>query len=197
MISIIFATNNANKLRELRQIVGDRYLIRGLAETGCHEDIPEDADTLEGNALAKARWVHRRFHCACFADDTGLEVDILDGAPGVHSARYAGGEGHDSQANMQLLLDNLRDVPAAQRTARFRTVIAFIDEDGTEHLFHGKVEGSIATEPHGDGGFGYDPVFIPRGWDRSFAQTSPEEKNAISHRGRAVRQFSNWLTANK
>lgn len=191
---IVFATNNAHKLSELRAIVGDRLDILSLNDINCHEDIPEDAPTIAGNAIDKARWVCSRYGLACFADDTGLEVDALDGAPGVHSARYAPGVGHDSAANTALLLHNLAAVPAARRTARFRTVIALIYPDaaaadgfGEPLTFEGVVEGSIAEAPRGDGGFGYDPVFIPEGDTRSFAEYAPDEKNAISHRGRATR----------
>lgn len=194
--NIVFATNNAHKLEELREIVGGRLNVLSLSEIGCHDDIPEDAPTLEGNALTKARWVRERYHVSCFADDTGLEVDALGGAPGVHSARYAGGAGHDAAANTARLLRELADIPAP-RTARFRTVIAYIDPDGREHLFHGKVEGEILTAPAGDGGFGYDPVFRPKGWTRSFAQASPDEKNAVSHRGNAVRAFTAFLLSDK
>lgn len=181
---IVFATNNAHKLSELRQIVGDRYEILSLADIDCHDDIPETADTLEGNALQKARWVKERYGYDCFADDTGLEVEALDGAPGVHSARYAPGEGHDAAANTALLLKNMEG--KENRTARFRTVIALI-KDGKTQMFEGIVKGCILTVPRGEGGFGYDPVFQPEGWDKSFAEASAEEKNAVSHRGRATR----------
>lgn len=193
MKRLIFATNNQHKLSELRQIVNGRFEVSGLEEIGCTEDIPEDADTLQGNALAKARWVAQRYGTPCFADDTGLEVDALGGAPGVHSARYASGPGHDAKANTELLLNNLQDVPMSQRTARFRTVIAYIDDAGAEYLFTGVVEGCILTEPHGAGGFGYDPVFRPEGWDISFAEATAEQKNAVSHRGRATAAFVDFL----
>ena len=197
MKELVFATNNAHKLEELRRIAGEGFRILSLSDIGCHDDIPEDADTIAGNALAKARWVANRYRCACFADDTGLEVDAVGGAPGVHTARYAGGDGHDSQANMALLLKNLAGIPAGERTARFRTVIALIDENGAEHCFHGICEGSILTQKQGEAGFGYDPVFLPQGCDRSFAQLSPDEKNAISHRGRAARQFLAFINSDK
>lgn len=197
MEEIVFATNNQHKLRELRQIVGDRINILSLNDIGCHDDIPENEPTLRGNALAKARWVAERYGKSCFADDTGLEVDALDGAPGVHSARYAGGEGHDAAANTALLLRNLQGVPAPQRTARFRTVIALIRPAGAEPIFFdGTVEGHILSAPDGDGGFGYDPVFQPTGWTCSFAQATAEQKNAISHRGRATRALLQHLLAN-
>jgi XTP/dITP diphosphohydrolase len=191
MQEIVFATNNNHKLSELRRIVGDRFKILSLAEIGCHDDIPETADTLEGNALMKARYVKERYGYDCFADDTGLMVDALGGAPGVYSARYAG-PGHDSAANMALLLENLRGV--TDRKARFVTVIALI-LDGVEKTFTGKVEGEILTAPEGDGGFGYDPVFRPEGHDATFALMSPDDKNAISHRGRATALLVEYLNS--
>lgn len=191
MQEIVFATNNNHKLSELRRIVGDRFKILSLAEIGCHDDIPETADTLEENALMKARYVKERYGYDCFADDTGLMVDALGGAPGVYSARYAG-PGHDSAANMALLLENLRGV--TDRKARFVTVIALI-LDGVEKTFTGKVEGEILTAPEGDGGFGYDPVFRPEGHDATFALMSPDDKNAISHRGRATALLVEYLNS--
>ncbi|MCM1162898.1 MAG: non-canonical purine NTP diphosphatase [Muribaculaceae bacterium] len=190
MQEIVFATNNAHKLDEIRRIVGDGIQIRSLAEIGCHEDIPETADTLEGNALQKARYVKEHYGYDCFADDTGLMVDALGGAPGVYSARYAG-PNHDSVANMKLLLENLKGI--TDRKARFVTVIALL-ADGEEHTFTGCVEGEILTAPDGDGGFGYDPVFRPEGEAVSFARMSPEAKNAISHRGRATALLTRYLT---
>lgn len=196
----VFATNNVHKLSELRDIVGGRLDILSLNDINCHDDIPEDADTLAGNAIAKARWVCSRYGLPCFADDTGLEVDALDGAPGVRSARYAPGAGHDAAANTALLLHNLQGVPDCRRTARFRTVIALIYPDdkaadgcGEPLTFDGRVEGRILTAPQGDGGFGYDPVFAPEGDTRSFAQYTPEQKNAVSHRGRATRALLEHL----
>jgi XTP/dITP diphosphohydrolase len=191
MKTIVFATNNKHKLDELRQIVGDKLNILSLNDIDCHDDIPENEPTLQGNALAKARWVKDRYGYNCFADDTGLEVDTLNGAPGVFSARYAG-DGHDSQANMRLLLQNLTNVPMEQRTAHFTTVIALIIDNDT-HFFEGKVEGHILTEPHGEGGFGYDPVFRPIGWTETFAEATADQKNAISHRGRATRKLLDFL----
>lgn len=187
---IVFATNNAHKLEEARALAGDSFEILSLAEIGCHDDIPETADTLEGNALIKARWVKDRYGYDCFADDTGLMVDALDGAPGVYSARYAGPE-CDAVGNMRLLLRNLEGV--ADRHARFVTVIALILGELTE-IFTGSVEGDIATEPHGTNGFGYDPVFIARESGLPFAEMSAEAKNAISHRGRAMRGLIEFLT---
>lgn len=192
---IVFATNNAHKLQELRQIAGPALTILSLNDIDCHDDIPEDADTLQGNAIAKALWVSSKYGYRCFADDTGLEVDALDGAPGVHSARFAPGDGHDSQANMRLLLEKMQNVPTADRTARFRTVIALIDPKDPDSVecFEGIVEGHITTEAHGDSGFGYDPVFRPTGWDKTFGEASPQEKNAISHRARATAKLMKRL----
>lgn len=186
---IIFATNNAHKLSEVQAVLGDRFRLVTLAECGIAEEIPEDAPTLEGNALQKARYVHERTGADCFADDTGLEVDALDGAPGVHSARYAT-DGHDFAANNRLLLRNLAG--AADRSAHFRTVIALI-LDGREYLFEGRVDGRIAESEAGCGGFGYDPLFVPEGFDKTFAEMGADEKNAISHRGRAVRRLVEFL----
>ena len=189
MQEIVFATNNKHKLSELRRIVGDRFKVLSLDDIGCHEDIPETADTLEGNALMKARYVREHYGYDCFADDTGLMVDALDGAPGVYSARYAG-PGHDSAANMALLLENMKGQTV--RTARFVTVIALI-LDGVEKTFTGKVEGEILETPEGDGGFGYDPVFRPEESEISFALMTPDAKNAISHRGRATAKLVEYL----
>ena len=189
MKKIVFATNNLHKLEELRRIVGSRFEVLSLNDIGCHDDIPETADTLEGNALQKARFIKEHYGYDCFADDTGLMVDALGGAPGVFSARYAG-PAHDSQANMRLLLSNLRD--HSDRKARFVTVIALLI-NGEEHLFKGTVEGSILSEPDGDGGFGYDPIFLPDEATVSFARMGADEKNAISHRGRVTRQLIDFL----
>lgn len=189
------ATNNAHKLEEVRQILGEGFTVKGLRDIGCTEDIPETADTLEGNALQKARYVHEHYGVDCFADDTGLEVDALDGAPGVFTARFGAmngyGESHDAEANIQCLLDKLEE--AETRTARFRTVIALI-QHGEEHLFEGIVEGEILPQCAGEGGFGYDPVFAPIEADGlAFAQMSAEAKNAISHRGRATQKLVEHL----
>ncbi|MDE5752164.1 MAG: non-canonical purine NTP diphosphatase [Duncaniella sp.] len=189
MQELVFATNNAHKLEELRRITGDKFTILSLSDIGCHEDIPETADTLEGNARQKARFVKEKYGYDCFADDTGLMVDALGGAPGVYSARYAG-PGHDSRANMALLLANLEG--ETHRSARFVTCICLI-KDGEEHIFEGRVEGEILTAPQGDAGFGYDPVFRPAESDRSFALMSADEKNAISHRGRATSALLDYL----
>lgn len=190
--TLVFATNNAHKLEELRQIVGSNITILSLADIGCHDDIPETHDSLEGNALEKALWVKTRYGYDCFADDTGLEVTSLGGVPGVRSARYAG-PGHDSAANMDLLLANMAG--KIDRTARFRTVIALI-EGSQSRLFEGVVEGHILEQPAGTAGFGYDPVFRPFGWDKTFAEASAQEKNQISHRGVAVRKLIDYLINN-
>lgn len=191
-MKLVFATNNRHKLDEVRAIVGDRVEVLSLNDIGCHDDIPETADTLQGNALIKARYIHEKFGVDCFADDTGLEVEALDGAPGVYSARYAGKE-CDSEANMQKLLQNLTG--KSNRNAQFRTVIALIIK-GEEKLFNGIVKGTITEEKRGDSGFGYDPVFIPEGFSESFAQMSGEMKNSISHRYRATLELSNYLKEN-
>ena len=187
---LVFATNNAHKLDEIRAILGDEIEIVSLADIGCHTDIPETADTLEGNALQKARYVYEHYHCDCFADDTGLEVEALDGAPGVHTARYAYPDRHDPEANTRKLLDALKE--KSSRRAQFRTVIALI-LNGEEHLFDGRVEGSIATEKRGTEGFGYDPVFIPEDSGKTFAELGVEAKNRISHRARAVAHLCEFL----
>ncbi len=188
-MKILFATNNAHKLQEVQQILGADYLLVTPHQCGVDEEIPEEQETLEGNALQKARYLFERTGLDCFADDTGLEVAALNGAPGVHSARYAT-SGHDFAANMRLLLHNLEGVE--DRSARFRTVVALI-LGGQEYLFEGEVRGTIMQEPAGEGGFGYDPVFRPEGYDLSFAEMAPEEKNRISHRGRAVAKLAAFL----
>ena len=198
MKEIIMATNNAHKLEEVRQILGDEFLVRGLAEIGCNEDIPETADTLEGNALQKARYVHDHYGVDCFADDTGLEVTALKGGPGVYTARFGAmngyGESHDADANIQCLLDKLEETE--DRSARFRTVVALV-QNGEEHLFEGIVEGNILRQKVGEGGFGYDPVFAPIEADGlAFAQMPAEDKNAISHRGRAIMKLVEFLKSN-
>ena len=191
-MKLVFATNNIHKLDEVRAIVGDRVEVLSLNDIGCHDDIPETADTLQGNALIKARYIYEKFGVDCFADDTGLEVEALDGAPGVYSARYAGEE-CDSEANMKKLLQNLTG--KSNRNAQFRTVIALIIK-GEEKLFNGIVKGTITEEKRGDSGFGYDPVFVPEGFSESFAQMSGDMKNSISHRYRATRELSNYLKEN-
>ena len=194
MKKIVFATNNAHKLQELRQILGNQYEILGLVDIGCHEDIPETANTIEGNARMKAEYVKQHYGYDCFSDDTGLEIDALNGEPGVLSARYAG-PGHDSEANIEKVLKKLDGV--TERTARFRTAIALLQGDEM-HLFEGQVEGVILTERHGTGGFGYDSIFQPVEGDGStFAQMSPQDKNSISHRGRAVAKLVEFLNREK
>ena len=196
MIEIVFATNNKHKLDEIRQILGEEFKVLSLNDIGCHEDIPEDHDTLQENALQKAEYIASHYDISCFADDTGLEVDALEGEPGVHSARYADGTDHDSEANMQKLLAKLGN--NNNRQARFRTVIALIErgkgsaEDAVQ-LFEGIVEGTIAYEKSGHEGFGYDPIFIPDGYDKSFAELGEEIKNKISHRARAVQKLADYL----
>ena len=179
---IVFATNNRHKLEEIRQIIGNKFNILSLKDINCNEDIPETATTLEGNAEIKARYIKEHYGYDCFADDTGLEVEALGGEPGVLSARYAG-ENHDSQANMELLLKNLSG--KENRAARFRTVIALLIGDELT-LMDGIVEGVITHERAGDSGFGYDPIFKPNESDVTFAQMSSDDKNKISHRGRAT-----------
>ena len=191
-MKLVFATNNKHKLLEVRDIVGDRVEVLSLSDIDCHDDIPETADTLQGNALIKARHIYDKYGMNCFADDTGLEVEILGGEPGVYSARYAGEE-CDSEANMLKLLQNLTG--KNNRNAQFRTVIALII-NGEERLFNGIVKGTISTEKKGDSGFGYDPIFIPEGYTESFAQMSGEMKNSISHRYRATKQLSDYLKEN-
>ena len=188
-MKILFATNNAHKLAEVEAVLGENYRLLTPRDCGVDEEIPETQPTLEGNALQKARYLHQRTGLDCFADDTGLEVEALDGAPGVRSARYAT-DGHDFAANNRLLLRNLEG--QENRRARFRTVIALILR-GEEHLFEGIVQGRIIDREAGSEGFGYDPLFIPDGCERTFAQMSADEKNALSHRGRAVRRLAEFL----
>jgi XTP/dITP diphosphohydrolase len=192
-MKLLFATGNPNKVREVRQMLGPEYEIQSLADLGFHEEIPENEPTLEGNALEKARFLHRETGMSCFAEDTGLEIDALNGEPGVITARYAGPE-KDPEANMDLALQKLEG--NIRREAQFRTVIALI-LDGKEHLFEGIARGSIATEKYGDGGFGYDPIFIPKGFGTTFAEMDSKEKNAISHRGKAIRKLIDFLLKNK
>lgn len=186
---LVFATNNPHKLAELRAILGKRVELVSLADIGCHEDIPEDYETLQENALEKARFVSERFGCDCFADDTGLEIEALGGRPGVYSARYAG-EGKNPEDNMRKVLREMEGMK--NRRAQFRTVIALILE-GRTYYFEGKVTGEMLTERHGKGGFGYDPIFRPDGYKESFAEMDMKTKNAISHRGRAVEKLVCFL----
>lgn len=186
---MIFVTNNTHKLQEVSAMLDGKMALQSLRDIGCTDDIPETADTLEGNALMKARYIHERYGTDCFADDTGLEVAALNGAPGVYSARYAG-PGHDSEANMQKLLTNLEG--KSDRRAQFRTVIALIKE-GKEYLFEGIVTGTILEEREEGEGFGYDPIFRPDGYDHSFARLGDEVKNRISHRAHAVEKLVEFL----
>lgn len=190
MKKLVFATNNAHKLDEIRAILGDKVEILSLNDINCHADIPETADTLQGNAALKAQYIYENYGLDCFADDTGLEVEALNGAPGIYSARYADGEGHDSEANMKKLLSEMQD--KENRKARFRTVICLI-EDGKEHFFEGIVNGSIIRERKGGAGFGYDPIFMPDGYSETFAEMGNDEKNKISHRARAVQKLCEYL----
>lgn len=189
MKQLVFATNNAHKLDEVRKILGGKFNVLSLKEIGCNDDIAETAETFEGNALIKARYIHDKYGYDCFADDSGLEIDALGGAPGVYSARYAG-EAHDSEKNMAKVLGQLQGVE--NRAARFRTVIALI-LDGKEHLFEGEIAGRIIEERRGAGGFGYDPIFIPDGETRTFAEMGDAQKNGISHRARAVKKLVAFL----
>lgn len=189
MKTIVFATNNPNKIREVQALLGDQYRFLSLADINCGEELPETSATLEGNALQKARYVKENYGHDCFAEDTGLEVAALGGEPGVYTARYAGPERSD-QANMAKVLEGLAD--KADRRARFRTVIALL-LDGEEHLFEGIAPGVIAAAPQGEGGFGYDPIFVPDGHATTFAEMSREAKNDISHRGQAIRRLQAFL----
>ena len=190
MKKLVFATNNAHKLEEIRAILGDKVEILSLNDIDCHADIPETADTLQGNAALKAQYIYENYGLDCFADDTGLEVEALNGAPGIYSARYAGGEGHDSEANMKKLLSEMQDKD--NRKARFRTVICLI-EGGKERFFEGIVNGSIIRERKGGSGFGYDPVFMPDGYSETFAEMGNDEKNKISHRAKAVQKLCEYI----
>ena len=205
MYKIVFATNNQHKLEEIRSILGEGFEVLSLSDIGCHEDIPETSDTLEGNAMQKAQYVFDKYGYACFADDTGLEVEALGGEPGIYSARYAALDGdgsisHDSEANMAKLLRKLEGIE--NRKARFRTVIALITNaplpfgEGMGErlqLFEGIVNGSIIKERRGGEGFGYDPIFQPEGYDKTFAELGNEVKNHISHRARAVQKLADYL----
>ena len=200
-MKIVFATNNQHKLQEIRDILGSEFEIVSLKDIGCDVDIPETGNTLEENAMQKAQYVYDHYNLSCFADDTGLEVEALNGEPGVHSARYAEGTDHDSEANMAKLLRNLEGKD--NRKARFRTVIALIQKQDVcpcgctsikkVNRFEGIVDGSIATEKHGTAGFGYDPIFVPEGYDKSFAELGESIKNGISHRARVVAKLAAYL----
>lgn len=190
-MKLVFATNNSNKINEVQRLLHGRCTLVRPADLGCTDDIPENEPTLEGNALQKARYIWNKFHLPCFADDTGLEVEALNGAPGVYSARYAG-ETKSTEANNTKLLTELSK--QTNRNAQFRCVIALII-DGNEHLFEGIVKGEILTENTGNGGFGYDPIFRPNGFNCSFAQMPIDEKNRISHRGIAISKLVDYLNS--
>jgi len=190
-MEIVFATHNDNKLKEVKQILSNSYAIYSLNDINCNKDIKETADTIEGNALIKARYVYENYGKACFADDTGLFVNALNGKPGVYSARYAG-EGKNAQANNKKLLKHLFN--KSDRSAYFKTVIAF-KSDVEETVFTGICKGRILEQPRGDNGFGYDPVFLPEGFSESFAELPSAEKNKISHRGKAMRSFTKFLNS--
>ena len=186
----VFATNNAHKLEEVTAILGDKIELLSMKDIHCHADIPETADTLEGNALLKARYIFENYNMDCFADDTGLEVEALNGAPGVYSARYAG-DAHNSEANMRTLLQDMEGIE--NRKAQFRTVFALII-NGKEHLFEGIVKGEITKHRCGSSGFGYDPVFIPEGYTQTYAEMGNTLKNKISHRALATNKLCNFLS---
>ncbi len=190
--SLVFATGNQHKLEEVQGLLGKDFALSCLKEVGITEDIPETALTLHENALQKAQYVFEKCGCACFADDTGLEIEALNGEPGVFSARYAGPQ-KDSLANMQLVLKKLQGI--GNRKAQFRTVIAYIDAMGNQHLFEGKVEGKIIETPTGAAGFGYDPIFVPEGYTETFAELPMEVKNSMSHRGRAIQKLVDFLNS--
>ncbi len=188
-MDLVFATNNQHKLQELQAILGDEFRLLSLKDIGCNEDIPEEQPTLEGNASQKSHYIFNKFGYNCFADDTGLEIDALNGEPGVYSARYAGEE-KSAEANMEKVLRKMAKIN--RRKARFRTVISLII-NGKEDLFEGVVNGEILFSKKGGSGFGYDPIFQPDGFEKSFAEMGMDEKNKISHRGRAVQKLVNFL----
>lgn len=188
-MKLVFATNNQHKLKELQAILGDHFELLSLKDIGCFEEIPEEQPTLEGNARQKAEYIYEKFGFSCFADDTGLEIDALKGEPGVYSARYAG-EAKDQQANMDKVLARL--INEENRKARFRTVISLV-LDGEEKQFDGIVEGEITRDKRGGSGFGYDPIFLPNGYEKTFAEMDLSEKNQISHRARAVQKLVEYL----
>lgn len=190
MEKLVFATNNRHKLEEVSAMTGGTVKIVSLAEIGCHDDIPETAGTFQGNALQKAAYVYEHFGLPCFADDSGLEVDCLEGIPGVLSARYAGEHGN-SEANIAKLLDAMKG--SENRKADFKTVVALILPDGKTEFFEGRVDGVITMEKRGEGGFGYDPIFIPDGYDKTFAELGENIKNKISHRAKAIAALCEYL----
>lgn len=192
MKNLVFATGNSHKLQEVQGLFKEGFALSCLKDVNITEEIPETADNLVDNALQKAWYVYNKCGIPCFADDTGLEVDALNGAPGVYSARYAG-EQKDSKLNMLLLLKNMTG--KENRNARFRTIIAYIDENAQEHIFEGEIRGKIIENMAGENGFGYDPIFVPEGYDKTFAQLSSETKNKISHRARAMEKFLSYINS--
>lgn len=190
MIKLVFATNNAHKLEEVQAIVGNRFSLQSLADIGCSEDIPETGTTFRENAQQKTDYLLQNYGVNCFGDDSGLEIDALGGEPGVYSARYSGSR--DMTTNMDLVLERLADVGRDFRQARFKTVISLY-LDGEQHFFEGHIEGRIIDERRGANGFGYDPIFIPNGYDKTFAEMRAEEKNTISHRAIAVQKLAEYL----
>ena len=188
---LVFATNNLHKLKEVSAILGDKIELLSLNDINCHTDIPETSDTLEGNALLKAKFIHSHYGINCFADDTGLEVEALNGEPGVYSARYAG-DGHNAEANMLKLLHAMEGIE--NRKAQFRTAFALII-DGKEHLFEGVIKGEIIKTRRGNSGFGYDPIFVPEGYTQTFAEMGNELKNKISHRAIATNKLCKFLNS--
>lgn len=192
MKNLVFATGNSHKLQEVQGLFKEGFALSCLKDVNITEEIPETADNLVDNALQKAWYVYKKCGIPCFADDTGLEVEALDGAPGVYSARYAG-EQKDSRLNMLLLLKNMTG--KENRNARFRTIIAYIDENAQEHIFEGEIRGKIIENMAGENGFGYDPIFVPEGYDKTFAQLSSEIKNTISHRARAMEKFLSYINS--
>lgn len=192
MRNLVFATGNSHKLQEVQSLFKEGFALSCLKDVNITEEIPETADNLVDNALQKAWYVYNKCGIPCFADDTGLEVEALNGAPGVYSARYAG-EQKDSKLNMLLLLKNMTG--KENRNARFRTIIAYIDENAQEHIFEGEIRGKIIENMAGENGFGYDPIFVPEGYDKTFAQLSSETKNKISHRARAMEKFLSYINS--
>lgn len=192
-MQLVFASNNLNKIKEIQSILKGSIALLSLSDIGCHEEIPETADTIEGNAILKANYVTEKYGYDCFADDTGLEVTALDGAPGVYSARYAG-EQKNADDNMNKLLEALKD--QADRSAQFKTVIA-LNIKGIQHLFTGIAKGEITFDKTGNQGFGYDPVFLPENYTETFAELSSEIKNKISHRAKATQQLIDFLNSTK
>lgn len=188
-MTLVFASNNKHKIQEIKALLPDSFTIKSLEDIGCNVDIPETAETIEGNAILKANYVSEKYGLACFADDSGLEVNALNGAPGVYSARYAGEQKNDND-NIEKLLTDLEG--KANRKAQFKTVIA-LNFNGEQHLFTGIIKGKIISEKRGSNGFGYDPIFVAEGFDKTFAELTSEEKNSVSHRSQAVKELIKWL----